>query len=100
MPSTYDADAAGIFLLQLEINIAKTFQLSSAQFALPALLITSVKRLITIDDDDADFAAAAVADSVSTASCELCLRLVFSCDVIQVVCLLRAHSKSPHGYYS
>lgn len=99
MPSTYDADAAGIFLLQLEINIAKTFQLSSAQFALPALLITSVKRLITIDDDDADFAAAAVAASVSTAS-ELCLRLVFSCDVIQVVCLLRAHSKSPHGYYS
>lgn len=98
MPSTYDADAAGIFLLQLEINIAKTFQLSSAQFALPALLITSVKRLITIDDDDADFAAAFAA-SASTAS-ELCLRLVFSYDVIQVVCLLRAHSKSPHGYYS
>lgn len=99
MPSTYDVDAAGIFLLQLEINIAKTFQLSSAQFALPALLITSVKQLITIDDDDADFATAAVAASASTAS-ELCLRLVFSCDVIQVVCLLRAHSKSPHGYYS
>lgn len=59
--------------------------------------------MITIDDDDADFAAAvaaaAVAASASTAS-ELCLLLVFSCDVIQVVCLLRAHSNSPHGYYS